>query len=197
MMQAGTHLSPGLADPVFDSQRAFRTVLDAMANPGRIYHLPLVPPAPEPLSAAAAALALALLDFETPLWLQEPAAGAAAYLRFHCGCPLAGAPARAAFALVTDAKNMPALSAFNSGESECPDRSTTLIIQVDYLREGAGTALSGPGIKGRRVLDAGFLPPSFWQQVRSNHNLFPCGVDLILCCGTHIAALPRTTLPEA
>jgi len=197
MTQTATQLSPGFADPVFDSQRAFRTVLDAMANPGRIYHLPIAPPAPAPLAPAAAALALALLDFETPLWLQVPVAGTVDYLRFHCGCPLADAPARAAFALVTDATDMPALSVFNPGEPEYPDRSTTLIIQVDYLREGAGVALSGPGIKGRRVLDTGFLPLSFWQQVAINHKLFPCGVDLILCCGTHIAALPRTTIPEA
>jgi len=41
--------SPGLADPVLDSQRVFRAALTALANPGTIVDLPVPAQGPSPL----------------------------------------------------------------------------------------------------------------------------------------------------
>ena len=78
-------LYPGFADPVRDGQAVFRAVMDAMARPGRIHRIaaPLTPPAP--LARATAAVLLTLVDGETPLWLDEPAAAAWEWVSFHCG----------------------------------------------------------------------------------------------------------------
>src|SRR5215470_5239748 len=140
---------PGLADPALDSQRIFRALLHAMAHPGRLTELVEIPAAPVPLSAAAAALCLALVDFETPLWLDGAAAtpDVSEYLRFHCGAPLTPAPRSARFALIADPRAMPALSAFDPGSDEFPDRSATLVIQVASLAPGEGQRLAGPGIE--------------------------------------------------
>jgi alpha-D-ribose 1-methylphosphonate 5-triphosphate synthase subunit PhnH len=187
---------PGLADPVFDSLRVFRAVLDALARPGRILDLAGPFEVPPPLDPAAAAVCLALVDLDTPLWL-DPEVGDPArdYLRFHCGCPLVAVPAEARFALVTDPRRLPPLEAFDPGTDEHPDRSATLVVQVEALGAG-GRRLAGPGIAREAFLDARGLPDAFWTAWRANHERFPRGVDVVLSAGTVIAALPRTVRVE-
>jgi alpha-D-ribose 1-methylphosphonate 5-triphosphate synthase subunit PhnH len=196
MPAASETLLPGLRDAVFDSQRAFRAALAALARPGSVQDVGVELDAPAPLGTAAAALLLALADFETPLWLQSTEAGLAQYLSFHCGSPLVADPAAARFALVHDAGAMPALAAFNQGEIDYPDRSTTLIVQVRALAAGSGPKLHGPGIRGSAGLATEGLPARFWGEWRGNTALFPRGVDVILVAGSRIAGLPRTTQVE-
>ncbi|MEC9347393.1 MAG: phosphonate C-P lyase system protein PhnH [Pseudomonadota bacterium] len=189
---------PGFTDPVMGAQSAFRTVLDALARPGRILAFPELPPAPSPLAPAAAAVLLTLADFDTPLWL-DPAARIPAvtdWLRFHAGCVFTDKPAGAAFALATGAAAMPALSALAIGTDDYPDRSTTLVLQVADLSCEGGLRLTGPGIPGSATLSVEGLPQGFVAQWQANHALFPLGVDLLLVSGDRIAGLPRTTMIE-
>jgi alpha-D-ribose 1-methylphosphonate 5-triphosphate synthase subunit PhnH len=47
-------------------------------------------------------------------------------------------------------------------------------------------------LRAPALLSVDGLPPGFagaWQQ---NHAQFPRGVDLVLCAGTSLAALPRS-----
>jgi alpha-D-ribose 1-methylphosphonate 5-triphosphate synthase subunit PhnH len=190
-------VQPGFADPVFGGQRAFRTVLDVMAHPGRVATLPgLV--APAPLGPAAAAVCLALLDYDTPLWL-DPAAATAdaiAWLRFHCGVPVVEDGGAARFALIVKAATMPCLESFDAGTDERPDLSATLVLEVAGLIGGRGCRLRGPGIDGEARLDVLGAPAGFWAAIGANGARFPRGVDLILCAGDRVAALPRTTRAE-
>jgi alpha-D-ribose 1-methylphosphonate 5-triphosphate synthase subunit PhnH len=145
----------GLAEPVLDSQRIFRAVLDAMPHPGRVVSVPVPIEAPAPLEPATAALCLALVDLETLLWL-DTAAGQPEvidYVRFHCGCPITAEPGRARFAVVADAPQMPDLGVFDAGSDEYPDRSATVIVQVGALTAGVGVRLTGPGIETEAWLD--------------------------------------------
>lgn len=190
-------IASGFSDPVLDSQRVFRAVLDAMAHPGRVVALPALQ-APAPLGAAAAAVCLALLDYETPLWL-DPAAATAeavAWLRFHCGSPVVGNCRLARFALIADPSGMPRLEAFDGGTDERPDHSATVVLQVQGLAAVGGRRLTGPGIAGESRLDVVGAPAGFWDGVRANATRFPRGVDVILCAGDRAAALPRTTRVE-
>lgn len=187
----------GLADPVLDGQRIFRNVLDAMAHPGRVVTLPAPPELPPPLMAGAAAICLALLDFETPLWLDGAAAtpGAIEYLRFHCGVPIVATPETAAFALIAEPGRMPPLEVFATGTDEYPDRSVTLIVQVERLQP-VGRRLRGPGIDGESSLGVEGVPEQFWAMLLKNQAMFPRGVDVLLAAGMLVAALPRTTRVE-
>lgn len=187
---------PGFADPVMQSQQVFRQILDAMAHPGRIVTFTDTPEGPEVLSPAATAVCLALVDFETPIWLDAKAQPAADYLQFHCNCPMSEQTQKASFALIAHAAELADFEAFNLGSNDYPDRAATLIIEVTELANNGGKTLRGPGIQDTAQLSVAGVSNHFWQQVRDNSRLFPCGVDLMLTCGRQLAALPRTIQVE-
>jgi alpha-D-ribose 1-methylphosphonate 5-triphosphate synthase subunit PhnH len=177
-------LSPGFADPVTGAQACFRAVLDAMARPGRVLSIHGVS-APAPLCDAAAAVLLTLVDHETPLWLDPDAEAARPWIAFHTGAPFGGGM----FAM---ALSLPDLAALPAGSDEMPETSATVILQVASLRAGRRLVLEGPGLREPAVLLADGLPADFVAMWQRNHALFPRGVDLILCAGRDLAALPRS-----
>jgi alpha-D-ribose 1-methylphosphonate 5-triphosphate synthase subunit PhnH len=189
----GVDVEAGLADPVRNSQRIFRTVLDAMAHPGRLETLPALVAGAVGLSPAATAICLALVDFETPIWLDEVLAGPGlmAFLRFHTGAALADGAETARFALLDGPSTD--LKSFHTGSDAYPEEGATVIIQVPGLSDNGPLILSGPGIDGTRRFGAEGLPDSFWRERAIVNGGFPRGIDLILCAGHRIAALPRTT----
>ena len=138
-------IQAGFDDPVLRSQQVFRRVLDAMSRPGSIHELDGLPTAAPGLSAAATAICLTLLDFETPLWLDETAASAGDYLVFHCSAPLVQEKGDAAIAVIGAASDIGELGAFCAGTDEHPETATTLVIDVEGLYEGRGVELTGPG----------------------------------------------------
>jgi alpha-D-ribose 1-methylphosphonate 5-triphosphate synthase subunit PhnH len=183
---------PGFTDPVADAQHCFRAVLEAMARPGTIREAGC-PTAPPPLCPAAAAVLLTLIDPETPLWLDPAFEGARGWAAFHCGAEFV-APDAAAFLLTTE---LPGLSTLRQGSDEAPEESATVILQLRRLGAGASFRLSGPGLAHAAVFAAGGLPAGFAELWAANRAAFPRGVDLILCAGGQLAALPRTVAVEA
>lgn len=178
-------LQGGFADAPREGAVAFRALLSAMARPGRIEQLTGATP-PAPLSAAAGVVIATLLDPETPLWLAPSVdlPELRAWITFHSGAPLV-APQEAMFALGSWAE-MP-LADFPIGTPQYPDRSATLIVEQPAL-EASGATLRGPGIQDQSALN---LPET--EAFVRNAALFPLGLDFIFTCGSHVAALPRTT----
>jgi len=166
--------------------------MDGFAHPCEIMTIRGVN-APAPLMPATAAILLCLADFETPVWL-DPAlnvADVADWLRFHTGAPLAEVSNKAAFAVIGNSRNPLAFAEFALGSDEYPDRSTTLILQVDRFA-GAPFQVRGPGIKGVRTFAAEPLPDDFSARLAFNRELYPRGVDLILVAGEQVEVLPRS-----
>ncbi|HET6198022.1 MAG TPA: phosphonate C-P lyase system protein PhnH, partial [Acetobacteraceae bacterium] len=56
--------------------------------------------------------------------------------------------------------------------------------------------LSGPGLREPSVFAASGLPAGFAAVWQRNHALYPCGVDIVLCAGATVAALPRSVSIE-
>ena len=182
-------------DSVLATQATFRAALDAMASPGSVRSLDTMIGAPPPFANAAAAVALTLCDHDTPVWLDaalRESDAVCAWLRLHCGCRLVSEPREAAFCFVSAPRDLPPIEAFGLGTPDYPDRSATIVIQVESLRAGPPLALSGPGIRATQVLHATGLSDDMPARLAANRALFPRGVDFILVSGDEIAALPRS-----
>lgn len=182
-------LTGGFADPSIQTARAFREILEAMARPGCIVTVAGAAP-PAPLSIAAGVALLVLADSNTPLYLagHSDTEEVRAWTAFHSGATYADA--EHAVLAIGRWEDLQPVSRFFPGVPEYPDRSATLIIEVDRL-EADGARLSGPGIQGEARLS---LPET--AAFRANRERFPLGFDCLFCCGDRIAALPRSTRVE-
>jgi alpha-D-ribose 1-methylphosphonate 5-triphosphate synthase subunit PhnH len=195
MTQTNESLIGGFADAVFDAQTVFRAVMDAMARPGTIGTvLPHVAP-PSPLGIAGGALLLTLCDHDTSVWLspglsRSPLPG---WISFHTAAPLTPEKTEAKFAFVEAGVQAPSLAHFALGSQEYPDRSTTVVLEVQSLEGGPALQLSGPGIRGTATIAPKGLPDTFLRQWSDNRAQFPRGVDVVLTCSRQFVALPRTT----
>jgi alpha-D-ribose 1-methylphosphonate 5-triphosphate synthase subunit PhnH len=191
-----TELPPGFADKVLSAQTTFRSVMDAMARPGSVQRIAAVAGSPAPMMRGAAAIALTLFDHDTPLWLDAQMSETpdiAKWLRFHTGAPVVTESSICSFALIGDARVLPALDRFAFGSNEYPDRSTTLILQIESLAQGRVFELRGPGIDGTATLRAAVEPADLFGRLAINVELFPRGIDVVLVADDAIVAIPRTT----
>lgn len=185
------------ANPVFDSQRTFRELLQAMARPAVPRALPVLPPSPVSIAPAAMAIVLTLCDATTSLWLQHPEDEAARHVRFHAGLKRVEPQQQADFALIADPASMPPLATFALGDPRYPDRSASVIVQVAGIDASSirkdGKTFAGPGIRDTETVAIDGLPADFWQQRAALAARLPLGIDLFFVAGQHVLALPRTT----
>jgi len=195
-MTTFAELPAGFADKVLSAQSTFRSVMDAMARPGSVQRIAVVSGAPSPLMRGTAAIALTLFDHDTPVWL-DPAMSETSdvtkWMKFHTGAPVIGDCSICSFALISDTQALPALDRFAFGSNEYPDRSTTLILQVESLTEGSHFELRGPGIDGVAMLQAKIQPADLFERLAINAALFPRGIDVVLVADDAIVAIPRST----
>ena len=194
---AMTAMQGGMTDQVMQTQAIFRAIMDAMARPGTIKRITTDARPPQPLSPLSGAVLATLADGDTPLWLGPQLRtdrSVTDWLTFHVGAPIAVEASQASFAVLEDASKMPALEIFAQGRQDYPDRSATLILQVEQLSNSPSLSLSGPGIKTQTCLGVERLSPLFLGQWADNTRLFPRGVDLILVAPDALACLPRTTI---
>jgi alpha-D-ribose 1-methylphosphonate 5-triphosphate synthase subunit PhnH len=188
-------LPPGFADKVASAQSTFRSVMDAMARPGSVQRVVASVGFPVPLMRGTAAIALTLFDHDTPIWLDarmSETSDVTKWLKFHSGAPVVRDSSIASFALIGDAAALPRLDRFSFGSNEYPDRSTTLIVQLESLAEGPTFELRGPGIDGSATIQAAIEPTDLFERLSVNEKLFPRGIDVVLVADDSIVAIPRT-----
>jgi len=180
-------LDGGFKNAPIDAAHAFRAALDVLARPGKITDISGAMP-PAPLSIAAGTLALTLCDPETPIWLAPSLQTDAlvAWLKFHTGAPLVDRRSDAMFAIGGWKELLP-ITDFAIGTAQYPDRSATLIVEMQTLLN-SGATLRGPGIKTTAELSLPDIKP-----FQDNATLFPLGLDFYFTAGSRIAALPRST----
>jgi alpha-D-ribose 1-methylphosphonate 5-triphosphate synthase subunit PhnH len=189
-------LPAGFADKVLSAQTTFRSVMDAMARPGSVQQVVAAVGTPGSIMRGTAAIALTLFDHDTPIWLDakfSETTEVAKWLKFHSSAPVVADSSIASFALIGDAAAFPDLNRFAFGTNEYPDRSTTLILQVESLTQGREYRLSGPGIDSIALVRATIAPKDLFDRLAINATLFPRGIDVVLVADDAIVAIPRTT----
>ena len=195
-MTAIAELPAGFADKVLSAQSTFRAVMDATARPGSVQRVTASVGLPPHLMRGTAAIALTLFDHDTAIWLDpglSKTAEVANWLKFHSGAPVVAVPSACSFALVSDVSELPSLDRFAFGSNEYPDRSTTLIVQIDSLVQGIEYELRGPGIDGSAKLCATVKLKDLFERLTINATLFPRGTDVVLVADDMMVAIPRTT----
>src|ERR1700682_6424556 len=195
-MTAVAELPAGFVDRVLSAQSTFRSVMDAMARPGSVQRIAAAAGTPAAMMRGTAAIALTLFDHDTPLWLDplmSETSEVTKWLKFHTGAPVIADSSICSFALIGDARSLPSLDRFAFGSNEYPDRSTTLVLQVESLTQGPSIELRGPGIDGVVALRAAIQPEDLFERLKINQTLFPRGLDVVLVADAALVAIPRTT----
>jgi len=195
-MTTVAELPAGFSDKVLSAQATFRSVMNAMARPSSVHRVAALAGAPGAMMRGTAAIALTLFDHDTPVWLDpliSKTVDVTRWFKFHTGAPVTANSSICSFAMIGDARTIPALDRFAFGSNEYPDRSTTLILQVESLTQGPPLELRGPGINGAAMLQATIQPADLFERLEINRTLFPRGIDVVLVADDAIAAIPRTT----
>jgi alpha-D-ribose 1-methylphosphonate 5-triphosphate synthase subunit PhnH len=180
--------------PVLDSQRAYRALLRATANPGELCRLPS-----GSLKSCERALTT-LLDHEISFCATGAGAREAAErLVSETGARIA--PLREAdFALILEHGAPGALRELRRGTLEAPERGATAVYAVRRLRPRWGPlvlSLSGPGVPGVRFVGVEGLTETEVENVRETRAGYPLGVDVYLVDREGgVLGLPRSTRVE-
>tara|TARA_R110000787_G_scaffold8607_39_gene29418 strand:+ start:5224 stop:5814 length:591 start_codon:yes stop_codon:yes gene_type:complete len=162
-------------------QRAFRKMLSAFSFPGQLVELG-VPPE-QALTLALATLidgSVRLCDLQNLVSTDD---------RRRLACTMTTAETAqfvvADAGILTDMK--PCL-----GTLESPEHGASILLRAREGNEPTTLRLSGPGIKGERILAVAGVHPGWWSQRHHWNQAFPLGIDMIILTGSQLLAIPRT-----
>ena len=177
-------------DEVFDAQKVFRLVLEAMANPGRL--VDLAAPAGKMFGEEPALLALAMtfLDNEVSFWAGDDGAlsGQISQLTLCRKADISEAD----FLFLTDGEQLEqAVQNAKCGSLRDPHKSATLIVRTEILGSEF-IALSGPGIRDLAELAASPDVVRALLLRKKQAYEYPQGIDFLFIDSQHrLMALPR------
>lgn len=179
---------------ILDSQRAYRTLLRATANPGELVGLP------KSGDDAYELVLRALLDHEVAFSVVGRGAWQAEErLALATGASIVS-PEGADFVLVLGGDSGGSMSCLKRGTLEEPASGATAVYAVRKLVEERGpltVSLSGPGVPGERLVGIDALARDEIEAIRESRSGYPVGVDVYLVDGEgRLVGLPRTTRLE-
>lgn len=185
-------------DAVFDGQRHFRVLLDAMARPGMIGTLNDVTLSPQGLNQASALVGFALLNADVSFHVASGKAEPPAYLTMNTASRPTD-PEQADFLFADGAHATDAVRRAKVGTLTYPENGATVVIDVDRLAtepiEGSLTiTLRGPGVDGEVTVHIVGLSREFFEALKVKNDEFPLGVDTIIADRQGaVLCIPRTS----
>lgn len=165
-------------DEVFDSQKMFRIILEAMANPGRVL---CVEEAQNKLfgeHSGLLAVAMTLLDASVSFHAFENGQLAEQILLLTHAHPQSAG--QADFLFAASAEEMEAgISQAKCGTLEDPHKSATLVVLLDEEEPRRTLRLRGPGVDGAIEIQ---VPETAVRALRAREDQryeYPTGIDLV------------------
>ncbi len=186
-------------DPVFDCQKVFKSLMNAMARPGTAFSIAESVDKLNTPKAHVVATARTLLDNHCRFFVWNDAVLTEEIRELTYAEP--ASPEEADYLFVpraADAADAVALlSRAKTGTLTQPHRSATLFVAQEQLAGDEEVVLSGPGVNGEIALS---LPASgmAWLRARQDANVeLPCGVELYFVTPDgQIVCVPRKTNVE-
>jgi len=205
-------------DEVFDSQAAFRVLLDSMSRPGSLRKLPPrpYPFAPNGFCPPALSILKTVCDHRISFSVGSSDARQewVGYLTMNLATPFRPVE-EADYVLFNGESFEQDFTRLKRGTLEYPERSATALVCVRRLSDGehagetAGGAapqlagsrelcVSGPGVSGTLVLTVSGFDARYLEERSAANRFYPMGIDLLLVDDAgRVAGLPRTSVVEA
>ena len=183
-------------DEVFDSQKVFRLLLEAMANPGRRC---CIRPQSEKLFGGdpdMLAIAMTLLDASVSFSAPENPTLTEQILLLTHAKPVS--PEQADYLFVSSADQLPTfIEVAKEGTLENPHTSASIVIQIPEGEIERQILLSGPGVDGQM---AASMPSDIIEAVKLRDRQeyeYPQGIDYIfLLPDSELICIPRLVRME-
>ncbi len=195
-------------DEVFDSQRSFKTLMDAMSRPGQLYKLREHPFSKLPEGFNSNILTVLKTLGDNNITFASCNLGGDTvqrYLEVNTGM-IPVEMNEADFVLLDGAEFNPDICTVKAGTLEFPENSATVILAVGRILCGqcrnsgvdqSELYLKGPGIKEINIVTVIGLDEKYVQSVMEINAVYPLGIDMILVDdGGNILCMPRTTKAE-
>lgn len=172
-------------DTIFDAQRHFRVLLDAMSRPGKISKLndtDIHPPIG--LNKASALIGFALLNADVKFWVDPALNEIIEYIKLNTASDWA-VSSEADFIFGSKTNDLTAVFEAKTGSLLYPEAAATVIFQIHLLGENKfpesmDISLKGPGVKEKNTFFASGLSEQLLEMVQLKNIEFPLGIDLIL-----------------
>lgn len=180
---------------VHNTQKHYRELVDLFSRPGEVRISTFDIPNFTNFSDAVLATVLTLFDNEITFYTQDQKD--AGEFQTLTGGQCVTNPTDAGYIVVkAHALMEDLLKMLKVGTLGSPEKSATLIVEVDSIGEGQKFSLKGPGIKTVNEIEMTLDPK--WMEMRTTLcSEFPLGIDLILIDRhNQLTVIPRTTKVE-
>ena len=184
-------------DPIHDSQKLFRQLLDCMSRPTSIQYLEADLQVPKPLLLATALSAFSLFDQQVSFYHSLGERIISEYLTQNTGA-METKPSIADFVILDGSIYAVDLTLLKQGSPEYPDESASIFLQVERLSKtplGASWEITatGPGINASDKLYVQGLKENYLEVLSDINSTYPQGIDLYLSSSENsICGIPRS-----
>lgn len=183
---------------VFDAQIHFRTILDCMSRPGKVNHIGEIKiQTPAEWHPASALVAFALLNRDVTFYANNNSQIIAEYLTVNTSANPT-AVNKADFVFINGLDNGEVLLNTNIGVLEYPEKSATVIIDVENIYDVPKDQtheiiLQGPGVETEKRVYVRNISSSILEALKEQNSEYPLGVDVILTDREgNIMCIPRS-----